>query len=82
MGGLYYLSNLKELDLSENQITMIDGLSKLINLERLDLNHNNISFVQGLEKLENLSSIDLSGNPIEGHDLSIWNGEYWINLCK
>lgn len=66
---------MKELNLSENQITEIKGLSKLRNLGRLDLSQNKISIMQGLEKLENLFTIDLSGNPIEGCDLSIWKGE-------
>jgi len=46
--------NLRDLDLSFNEITTIQGLAPLVALQRLDLSHNKIRVVQGLETLSNL----------------------------
>jgi len=48
------MGNLRDLDLSYNEITTIQGLAPLLSLQRLDLSHNKIRVVQGLEALTNL----------------------------
>ena len=69
--GLDALTNLIELDLTENQITKIEGLDNLSNLQWLVLEDNQITKIQGLDALGNLEQLDLRGNrisKIEGLD--------------
>jgi len=62
--GLDSLKNLKELDLSYNQISKIKGLENLENLEFLEIHNNKISEIKGLEKLKNLRTLFLQDNQI------------------
>jgi len=62
--GLDSLKNLKELDLSHNQISEIKGLESLENLESLEIHNNKISEIKGLEKLKNLDTLFLQDNQI------------------
>ena len=55
---------LKELDLSHNQISKIEGLDSLVNLSTLILGSNQISKIEGLYTLVNLSELYLSTNKI------------------
>ncbi|MFW9878585.1 MAG: leucine-rich repeat domain-containing protein, partial [Candidatus Thorarchaeota archaeon] len=47
--GLGNLSNLEELDLSNNKITVIKGLDNLADLKTLNLSKNRISEIKGLK---------------------------------
>ena len=63
------LNNLKDLDLSHNEIEDISRLSdiKLFNLKRLNLSHNkinNINFLESSPHLDKLEILDLSDNQI------------------
>ncbi len=62
--GLDSLRDLKDLDLSHNQISKIEGLENLENLKWLCLNDNQISQIKGLENLENLEHLILNNNQI------------------
>lgn len=55
---------LKELDLSNNQITKIEGLEELQQLQSLHLNSNQISKIKGLEQNENLKLLNVISNQI------------------
>jgi internalin A len=59
------LTNLKELDLSDNSINEIQGLETLTKLEKFDLSHNSVKEIQGLGNLRNLQELDLSWNKIK-----------------
>ena len=64
INGLYSLKNLRELDLSSNQITDLKGIEKLASLKKLKLQHNQIIDTTGIEKLTNLEELRLYGNNI------------------
>ena len=53
-----YLNN---VDISDNELTEISGLSNLKSLGSLDLNCNHITELKGLENLNNLYEILLEG---------------------
>ena len=55
---------LKELNLSNNQISKIEGLDSLLNLSELDLSDNRILKIEGLDSLWNLSKLNLDRNLI------------------
>ena len=59
-----YLTELRELDLSQNQIIDISPLVNLKKLRILRLQHNLIGDVEMLGQLPNLEEVDLSGNPV------------------
>lgn len=61
---VYHFDWLKELNLSRNNISQIQGLEKLNELSKLNLDSNNISKIEGLEKLSKLYSLNLFGNKI------------------
>jgi internalin A len=58
------LTNLEELDLSDNEISYIDGLGFLSGLKSLKLSNNMIDDIEPLFGLKNLEYVDLSGNKI------------------
>ncbi|MHA2086881.1 MAG: leucine-rich repeat domain-containing protein, partial [Promethearchaeota archaeon] len=60
--GLNLLTDLEELDLSQNRIKEISGLETLTNLRVLRLSSNYISEIKGLENLESLEELYLDGN--------------------
>ena len=67
IAGLNYLTNLKKLDLSNNQIENLEGLNTLLNLTQLIISNNKISNIKNinhLKKLPNLEYLDLRGNKI------------------
>ena len=64
LNPLIGLANLRQLDLSSNQISNLSALSGLTNLESLNLNSNQISDLRALSRLTNLRQLDLSSNQI------------------
>ncbi|MFX1326135.1 MAG: leucine-rich repeat domain-containing protein [Promethearchaeota archaeon] len=74
--GLYNLTYLKEIDLSNNQLTCIKGIDKLPNLTHVILSHNKLSkedIIKDLKKISNLIHLDLRGNKIAA---KIKNGDF------
>jgi tetratricopeptide (TPR) repeat protein len=57
--------DLRELDLSRNQIENIEGLTELISLRKLTFRENRIQKIDGLVSLIQLNELDLSDNQIE-----------------
>ena len=62
--GLEALTDLKVLNLNQNNISQIKGLESLVNLEELHLDHNQITIVDGLDQLTNLRRLSLFNNQI------------------
>ncbi|MFX1378377.1 MAG: leucine-rich repeat domain-containing protein [Promethearchaeota archaeon] len=58
------LDALNEIDLSNNQISDLDGIEKFSNLRVLKLNNNQITKVEGLENLKRLEKLFLRNNRI------------------
>lgn len=61
------VGNVQKLNLSHNQIAMLDGVAQLKHLVKLDLSHNLIDDVSELEpltELEGLRELILAGNPL------------------
>jgi len=56
--------NLEELNLANNQIGKITGLSNLPRLKELDLSKNHIRFLAGLHSIDSLRFLNLSLNNI------------------
>ncbi|MFW9781518.1 MAG: leucine-rich repeat domain-containing protein [Candidatus Heimdallarchaeota archaeon] len=74
--GLYNLTYLKEIDLSNNQLTSIKGIYKLPNLTHVILSHNKLSkedTIKHLKRISNLIHLDLRGNKIAE---KIKNGDF------
>jgi len=59
------LSNLKYLDLSNNNITNVSSLVNITQLEELNLMNNGIVSLEGLENLINLKQINVAFNRID-----------------
>lgn len=59
------MENLEELDLGDNEISQIRGLTPLRRLRVLNLSTNLITLIEGIETLARLEELDLSGNTIE-----------------
>ncbi|MBD3563050.1 leucine-rich repeat protein, partial [Planktothrix sp. FACHB-1355] len=57
-------TNLTDLNLYNNKITDISGLSTLTNLTDLNLYNNKITDISGLSTLTNLTELDLTNNQI------------------
>ena len=66
------LTELTELDLSDNDVMDISALSGLTELTELDLSDNDISDISALSGLTALTTLDLRGNPIA--DISVLDG--------
>ena len=62
--GLEKLTQLKGLELSENQLTDVKGLEKLTQLKGLKLHINQLTDVKGLEKLTQLKHLFIGGNKL------------------
>lgn len=62
--GLQYAANLKELDLSNNEITDISFIKDLKNIYKLDLSNNKISDINSLSNLVNLKILYMNNNSI------------------
>lgn len=56
---------IKELDLSNQNISNLDGIQYFLNLEKLNISHNHITDLRLLEKLPKLKSVDINHNPIK-----------------
>jgi hypothetical protein len=63
--GLERLNKLQVLNLSYNDIALIDGLSAMVQLKALVLSNNKIAVIENVGKLVNLNSLILSHNMIE-----------------
>jgi len=59
------LTQVKELDLSNNLITDLGGVDKFSNLRILKLNNNRITNLEGLENLKGLERLFLRNNRVE-----------------
>ena len=67
MKNISNLKNLKDLDVSVNQIEIIDCLTELKDLETLDISKNKISDcfqIENLVKCSQLVELQYSGNPV------------------
>lgn len=62
--NLTSLSDLRLLDLSNNQISEIKGFENLSNLYELNLNNNKISQIKGFERLTNLKALQMQYNDV------------------
>jgi peptidoglycan/xylan/chitin deacetylase (PgdA/CDA1 family) len=58
------LLSIKELDLSNRQISNLDGIQYFLNLERIDLGGNSITDFRILEKLPKITKVNLE-NPLK-----------------
>ena len=58
--GIKKLTNLRKLDLTNNNSILDDGIKKLINLTDLDLSYNKSISNSGIEKLTNLTNLGLN----------------------
>ncbi|MGL6187033.1 MAG: immunoglobulin-like domain-containing protein [Clostridium chrysemydis] len=64
LDGLQYCKNLKELDITLNQIEDISPIKNLINLKKLQITANNIKDINDLSNLSSLESLDISSDKI------------------
>lgn len=62
--GLEYATNLRTLNLANNNIESIEPLANLYQLQVIDLHANEISDASPLAELDMLSSLDISNNKI------------------
>lgn len=62
--GLNYCTNLKSLQMINNEVSDLSPLSNLTNLKEIRLDTNNISDISPLANLTNLTSITIGGNKI------------------
>lgn len=62
---LWPLTNLTELNLSNNHIKRIENLNSLVNLKKLNLSFNKIKKIENLENLINLVHLSLYYNDIK-----------------
>lgn len=68
INGIKWLTNLEELDLSNNGIDNIDFASGAKNLKRLIVNNNNIQTLEKLKQHINLEYLNISNNLIKDLD--------------
>ncbi len=82
--GLYcissYMPNLRTLDLSNNQIKDISGISKIPYLKHLDLSNNGISNIKALGALKFLKTLKINNNKNLNEIDAIGNLEYLEKL--
>ena len=64
LGGMTFMSDVTELDLSNRQISDISALAECTDLESLNLSGNVISNISALASLPNLKTLDISNNEI------------------
>ncbi|CAL6025497.1 leucine-rich_repeat domain-containing protein [Hexamita inflata] len=68
-----FLTNLTDLDLSNNLISDISSIAKLKNLRILDLNSNSIEDISALSSLTDLTYLDLQLNKLTLYTLALPN---------
>ena len=68
INGLKWLTNLEELDLSNNGIDNIDFASGVKNLKKLNVNNNNISTLEKLKQHTYIEYLNISNNLINNLD--------------
>ena len=76
------LGNLKGLNLSNNQISKIEGLENMTNLETLNLSYNQIEDITPLSENSSLISLNLLSNKNIDGDRNNYTGERLIALNK
>ncbi len=81
LNGLDSIVNLKELDLSWNEINEIKGLDNLKNLTILRLTNNEIIEIKGLNNLKKLTTLNLANNKIKYITEPNLPHLYFINLA-
>ncbi|WML51604.1 DUF2334 domain-containing protein [Neobacillus sp. PS3-12] len=59
------LSSMNKLDLSNKEISNIDGIQYFTNLKEIDLSNNKISDLRLLGKLKNLNRVNVENNPVK-----------------
>jgi internalin A len=72
------LTNLKSLELEENEVSDISALSDLTNLTQLYLDFNSGSDISALSGLTNLKSLELEENEVS--DISALSA--WLNVSN
>jgi len=63
--SLQNFTHLQELNLSNNEITIITGLAQLTELKKLNLSDNKIEKIEGLDTLLQLKTLNLHDNKIK-----------------
>ena len=61
------LNNLKEIDISNNNITSIESLNNSKNIVYLDVSENEIKDISSLSQFNKIEDLDISNNPIENN---------------
>ncbi|CAL6065784.1 Conserved_hypothetical protein [Hexamita inflata] len=70
---IYFLTNLTELDLYENNISDISSISKLKNLKKINLERNYIQDISSLQSLPDLTHLYLQYNLLTSYTLTLPN---------
>lgn len=73
IGDLQFLTNLEDLDLSNNEIVNLMPLKNLKKLRRLNLNSNQIKDIGVLAGLSNLIELDVQDNPLDAGKINGFN---------
>ncbi|BFZ56643.1 protein phosphatase regulatory subunit Sds22 [Savitreella phatthalungensis] len=69
LAGLHYVKDtLKELYISHNGLTNLDGIDACTRLEVLDVSNNRLTTIEGVGKLEGLKEFWASNNGLESFD--------------
>ncbi|CAL6102046.1 Conserved_hypothetical protein [Hexamita inflata] len=66
-----FLTNLTQLNLSNNNISEISSISKLKNLKKINLNYNSIEDISILQSLLNLTHLYLERNKLTSYTLAL-----------
>ena len=84
MSGLQHknLKSLLQLDLQDNDITVMEGFECLSGLRRLSLARNCIAYVVGLENCPRLNQLDISGQRLADDTMSVEFDEMSIDAMS
>ncbi|KAK9472000.1 uncharacterized protein V1510DRAFT_426438 [Dipodascopsis tothii] len=63
------LSNLQYLDISDNQIETLNGMSNLVHLRELVVDNNELTNIDGIMQLDGLLKVSVKGNRLESLNL-------------
>ena len=69
------------LDLSFNQITKLEGLSKLTKLTDLSLFNNKLDKIENIQALQDLVVLSLGKALLQLQAMEVWSSD-WLLLCK